>query len=75
MYTVSITSQGQMSIPAEIRRLLGLEKQQKALVSVRAGKMLVEPVSDFFDLAGSVKSSKKPLSSREIHDLFAKNTR
>lgn len=70
IYTVSITSQGQISIPAKIRRELGLSKTKKAIVSVENGKMTIEPVKDLLELAGSLKTNKKPLSNRELHDLF-----
>lgn len=62
-YTVSITSQGQISIPAKIRRELGLSKKKKAFVSVQDGKMVVEPEKDFLELAGSLKTYKKVKAS------------
>lgn len=70
-YTVSITSQGQISIPAKMRRELGLAKKKKALVSMQNGKMIIEPVKDFLELAGSLKTKKKPLSNQELHERFA----
>lgn len=70
-YAVSITSQGQISIPAKIRRLLGLSKKSKAIISVANGKMMIEPVKDFLELAGSMKTNKKPLSNKKLHNLFA----
>lgn len=70
-YTVSITSQGQISIPAKIREELGLAKRRKAIVSVENGKMVVEPVKDFLELRGSVKTTKKALSNETLHELFA----
>ena len=69
-FTVSITSQGQISIPAKIRRELGLNKKQKAIVSVENGKMLLEPVKDILELAGSIKTNKKPLSPQKMRELF-----
>lgn len=71
IYSVSITSQGQISIPAKIRRKLGLSKAGKAIVSLENGKMTVEPVKDFLAMRGSLKTDKKPLSNKELHDLFA----
>lgn len=71
VYTVSITSQGQISIPAALRRELGLDKKQKALISKKDGKLIVEPVKDFLELGGSLKTNKKPLSNQALHDLFA----
>lgn len=70
-YTVSITSQGQINIPALIRRQLGLSKNSKAIISVKGGKMLVKPVKDLLELKGSIKTSKKPLSNEELHKIFA----
>ncbi|OGH10448.1 MAG: hypothetical protein A2857_00030 [Candidatus Levybacteria bacterium RIFCSPHIGHO2_01_FULL_36_15] len=70
-YTVSITSQGQINIPAKIRQELGFSKRKKALVSVENGKMVIEPVKDFIELRGSIKTNKKALSGAEIHKQFA----
>lgn len=53
-YLVSITSQGQISIPAAIRRKLGLSTKKKALVTTDGQKVLIEPVEDIFALAGSL---------------------
>ena len=61
MYTVTITSQGQISIPAKFRRELGLEKTKKALITKESGRLIIEPVKDLLDLAGSLKTNKKPL--------------
>lgn len=72
-YTVSITSQGQISIPAKIRQTLGFTKRKKALISVQKGKMVIEPVKDFLEFRGSLKSSKKALSNEQIHQQFAES--
>lgn len=73
-YSVSITSQGQISIPAQIRRQLGLSKTSKAIVSVENDKVMIEPVKDFLAMRGSLKTNKKPLSNKKLHDLFAAST-
>ena len=73
MYTVSITSQGQISIPAKFRKELGLDKKRKAIVRKEGKSLIVEPVRDFFDLKGSLKTNKRPLSSQELHERFAKS--
>ena len=70
-YAVSITSQGQMSIPAWIRKELGLSKNSKAIVSIRGGEMLVKPVKDFLELKGSINTKKKALSNEDLHEFFA----
>lgn len=68
-YTVSITSQGQISIPAPLRRKLGLQKATKALVSERNGKMIVEPIKDFLELRGSLKTTIK-VTPQQIRESF-----
>lgn len=68
-YTVSITSQGQISIPAPLRRKLGLDKTSKALVSEKEGKIVIEPIKDFLELKGSLKTSKLSSSSK-IREQF-----
>ncbi|MBI2039719.1 AbrB/MazE/SpoVT family DNA-binding domain-containing protein [Candidatus Microgenomates bacterium] len=71
IYTVSITSQGQISIPAKLRRKLGFEKNRQAFIEEKDGKLVLEPVKDLLELRGSLKTNKKPLSSHQLHELFA----
>jgi AbrB family looped-hinge helix DNA binding protein len=73
LYTVSITSQGQITIPSQIRKLLGFSKKSKAVVFVDQNRMILKPVEDVLDLVGSIKTSKKPLSGSELHDFVAIN--
>lgn len=71
VYTVSITSQGQISIPAKLRRKFGLDKSGKVIISEESDKLILEPVEDFLSLKGSLKTSKKPLSNKELDDIVA----
>jgi len=59
VYTVTITSQGQISIPAKLRRKLGLEKNKKAIVTEDEGKIIIEPVKDLLELEGTFKTNIK----------------
>jgi bifunctional DNA-binding transcriptional regulator/antitoxin component of YhaV-PrlF toxin-antitoxin module len=73
-YTVSITSQGQISIPIQLRRKLGLDKSKKALIREENGELVVKPVKDFLELGGSLKEyakGKKPLSNKELDEVIA----
>ena len=72
-YVVSITSQGQISIPVDIQRQLGLSKKQQAIVSIENGKMVVEPVKDLLELEGSLKTNKKPLALELPFSFVLKN--
>lgn len=56
---VSITSQGQISIPAKIRKNLGLDKYQKALIKREGRKVVIEPVEDIFSLKGALSYKAK----------------
>ncbi len=66
--TVSITSQGQITIPAAIRRALDLDKYPKALVSRQGKKIIIEPSPDIMDLAGSLH--KKALAEKDIQEVI-----
>ena len=67
MYTVSITSQGQISIPADIRKKLGLKGGMKAIVLLEKDRVIIEPVPDLLSLAGSLhKYAKKGMSVDKV---------
>lgn len=53
---VSITSQGQITIPALMRQFLGLDEYKKALVQTEEKKIIIEPVPDILSLAGLLKN-------------------
>jgi len=69
-HIVSITSQGQISIPIKIRRELNLDKIKRAIVSIEKGRVIIQPVKDLMELAGSLKTDKKPVSPREMREAF-----
>jgi len=71
VYTVSITSQGQISIPTVIRKMIGLSLYDKVLLTVSGGKVIIEPRKDLLDMRGILKTNKRPLSAVEIHKRFA----
>jgi bifunctional DNA-binding transcriptional regulator/antitoxin component of YhaV-PrlF toxin-antitoxin module len=69
-YTVSITSQGQISLPIQIRRKLF--KTNKALVSLEKNKVIIEPIQDLMELKGSLQTKIKA-SPKQIRDAFEKH--
>ena len=71
-YTISITSQGQISIPAKIRRELGFSKNSKAIVFKEKGRVVIEPIKDLLEMKGSLKTNKKPLSNDKLHEVVAR---
>lgn len=72
VYMVTITSQGQISIPAPIRRKLRLSEHRRAIVTEKDWKVVVEPVVDLLSLKGSLKTTKKatPLQIRKAFEKY-----
>lgn len=72
---VSITSQGQLTIPVSIRRSLGIKGSVKAIIKREKNLIIVEPKKDFWSLEGSLTSEVK-LSDKELQEAresFSKN--
>lgn len=69
-YVVSITSQGQLTIPSAIRKSLGIKSQTKAVVAVKGKQLVVTPKDDFWSLGGSLRSPVS-LSDSELQKARA----
>jgi len=70
-YTVTVTSQGQITIPAEIRRELGLDENKKAFVEIEDKKMVLRPSTDILELEGILKDKvKKKVPYKKIREAF-----
>lgn len=73
IYTATVTSQGQITIPAKFRKILNLNKRGKVFVSLDNERILLEPVSDFMALGGSLhKYAKKNMPIEKIMELEEK---
>lgn len=70
MQVVSITQQGQITIPKLIRDNLKIELVSKALVSQKGDSIVVKPIIDFFSLEGSVKPKRKPEDFKSMRKAF-----
>lgn len=68
-YIVSITSQGQFTIPSKLRWELGLNKRSRAFVNAEKGKLIVEPVKDLLELKGVFKTKIKA-SPSQVRESF-----
>ncbi len=68
-YTVTITSQGQMSIPIDIRRALRLDKTRKATVTLRNDAIMVRPIKDIEYFMG-IFHSKKRFTRKQEREAF-----
>ena len=58
-YTVAITKQGQISIPAKIRELLGFSKPGTLIMHTEGNRLILEPAKDLMSLAGILHDKVK----------------
>lgn len=64
---VSITSQGQISIPVTMRRALALNKYNKANIRLDKRRIIIEPIPDIMELEGVLHAyATKGRSIKEI---------
>ncbi|OGK38886.1 hypothetical protein A3F34_01530 [Candidatus Roizmanbacteria bacterium RIFCSPHIGHO2_12_FULL_44_10] len=56
---VSITSQGQVSIPQAFLRSLGINQATKAVLQINGNTLEIHPKGDFWSLESSLKSDIK----------------
>ena len=66
-----MTTKGQITLPAEIRKKRGIKPGDKVQVTEEKGDIKVEPIPDFFSLKGSLKG-KKALTPRQIEQVAAR---
>jgi antitoxin PrlF len=67
----SVTTKGQVTIPIEIRRLLGVNPRDKVVFIVDDGQVrLLRGGSVVARTAGAVKVVGPPLSARELREEF-----
>jgi len=59
-YTVTITSSGQITLPAEIRRQLGVKPGERVNVVIDDGTVLVKPAYTWQSAVGSVTPISRP---------------
>lgn len=64
---VSITSQGQITIPVSIRQSFGIKGSIKAIIRREKNLIIVEPKKDFWSLEGSLISEVQ-LSDQELQE-------
>ena len=72
-YLVSITSKGQMTVPASVRQYLKLNKHRKVAVAIEPSGTVTLKIPQFSTLesmGGSVKPLARPVSKKEIEDII-----
>lgn len=56
-HVVTITRQGQLTIPQAIRRHFRIHDSTKVVIRTQGNAIVVEPKGDFWSLSGALKSS------------------
>lgn len=67
----SVSTKGQVTLPQEIRRKLGINAGDKVWISIEDSKVVLRP-ADLSLLAGyrSIPGLKRPLTDEEMDDLI-----
>lgn len=69
-YVQTVTVKGQVTIPIELRKMIGVEPNSQVLVSLEAGKVVIKPVSMTLEEAfGSVQPINKPENFKELREI------
>ncbi len=58
MTTTTITKKGQVTVPAPVRKALGIKPKDKIAFIEKGSDFVIKKALDFFSLRGSVKSKK-----------------
>ena len=68
--TTTVTQRGQVTIPAEVRRVLGVKHRDKVTFTIKNGEVRLAPAAFSLESAfGSVKPSKSPEDFDEVSRL------
>jgi AbrB family looped-hinge helix DNA binding protein len=71
-YVTRLTHNGQVTIPADVRRLLGLEPGQTVTFEVTGGEVHVKPARPALDAVyGTVKPLTTPEDFEHIEQVYA----
>ena len=70
----AITKKSQITLPAEVRKALGIKSSSRVSLTVDKEKKTIhiKPISDILDLAGTIVS-KKPFNPSKIREYFEKH--
>lgn len=68
----TVSSKGQITLPAKIRASLGINSKDKIQIIMRDNEIILKPVKSFRDLRGSIPF-KKGDSRKEMAEAVAKH--
>jgi len=67
-YTATVTSQGQITIPVEIRRKLRLDKNRRIVLKFENNTIFMESEPDIMKLSGSL--SDRAIKNKSIDEII-----
>ena len=68
----TISSKGQITLPAALRRKLGIKAHDRVSVEIERDGILIKPTIDFFSLRGFLgKGPSKSVAKARIKKYFA----
>ena len=66
-FTTTLTQRSQVTVPAEVRRVLGLKPRDKVTFTIADGEVRLQPVAYTLEsVYGSVKPSRQPEDFDEL---------
>lgn len=71
-YTLAVTSQGQVSIPAKVRKLWGLLGRGQITFTLQGKKAIVEPSVDLLDYVKTLKRNPNVNKGLTLDQILAK---
>jgi len=72
MIRSTLTDQGQTTIPAAVRRALGLMPRQRLIYEIIEGGAVIRPETEsLMDLAGSLRSDRGPFTDEQMDQAVA----
>lgn len=73
MFTSTITSRGQVTIPKKMRMALNLHPSEKVCFYAWDKKIIIEPIPDFLSLGGNFKTTRKAPSTKKLREYMEEN--
>lgn len=69
-YIQSVTTKGQVTIPIELRKMIGVQPNSQVIVSAQAGSVMITPVAMTLEEAfGSVQPISRPEDFKALRDM------
>jgi AbrB family looped-hinge helix DNA binding protein len=71
MTVAKVSSKGQITLPVDSRRAIGIKPGDRVLIEVKNEAIVIKPLGDFFDLKGFLGKALPLIGEREEAMLAA----